>query len=761
MKDNKKRWHDRKSQFFLWIEHLAFYGVIFIFFVVEPLIYFCIEFTVFMKDSNKKMRDWWASFQSTHQQWIERSVVYFKWLVMFTPVYFLLALIHIFFPTNAVSARYLLSALVQSEAAIVAIVITLTLIAVQLTASAYSPRVVNIFRKKPDMWILLILYGISIFFGLIVLRVVKEAEGGFVIQGAIWLFGHIPIFIWSNQNFSDCLISPLFEHLVSLALLLGIFTFVALVPYIYNITDLLKPENIIKQLASDINRNKFLDSHLLCWDNVSENDSWKLRRFLMVDLGLGWAKNAEIPQPDDKKKFRIVNGKNSVEININKEEKKARLTISGGGTYDLRVKDEKGKLNLYFNLNEDPIQPIVDIIRSSIRKYDSETTRVGLEALTNQVINEIDLDCAENISDSFCTRLQGVGKLAASVTDEESTLKVIENLKKFGENTVSKQLKDATNDAVTSLEAVGIAATRKGTGLEDAVGYAALSLGAVGKAAAEKKLNNAIVQTALSLGAVGKAAAEKKLNNAIVQTACYLWDVEDKTVEKVVEVEILKKVSEQVASSLKEVGIASAEKGKDLEKETIRVLLELKKVGIVAAEKKLVAAFVRTALSLEAVGNAAAGKKLNDAVAQTACYLRDVEDKAANEVADVEILKSLSEQVASSLREVGKAAVKNELISAIKDIADSLSAVGKIAVGKKFDNAIRIVASSLLAVGTAVKKWGLEEETRQLASFLYVLSTSSEKIVKEEIQDHESNSDGQDLCYFKEFIKSYEEMSQK
>jgi uncharacterized membrane protein len=60
------------------------------------------------------------------------------------------------FQTDANSARYMLSAMVQAQAAIVAIVVTLTLVAVQLTASAYSPRVIRIFRDNPDIWILLI-----------------------------------------------------------------------------------------------------------------------------------------------------------------------------------------------------------------------------------------------------------------------------------------------------------------------------------------------------------------------------------------------------------------------------------------------------------------------------------------------------------------------------------------------------------------------------------------------------------------------------
>ena len=80
--------------------------------------------------------------------------------------YFILSLISILFAsaflsylgsveTDVDSARYMLSALIQSEAAIIAIVITLTLVAVQHTSSTYSTRVIDIFKtRNPDFWIL-------------------------------------------------------------------------------------------------------------------------------------------------------------------------------------------------------------------------------------------------------------------------------------------------------------------------------------------------------------------------------------------------------------------------------------------------------------------------------------------------------------------------------------------------------------------------------------------------------------------------------
>ena len=55
-----------------------------------------------------------------------------------------------FLHTDVDSARYMLSALVQSEAAIVALVVMLSLVAVQLAAQSYSARVIEVFRRTPD-----------------------------------------------------------------------------------------------------------------------------------------------------------------------------------------------------------------------------------------------------------------------------------------------------------------------------------------------------------------------------------------------------------------------------------------------------------------------------------------------------------------------------------------------------------------------------------------------------------------------------------
>ena len=107
-------------------------------------------------------------------------------LVCILVLYGIFAKANIFQGTEANSARYMLSALIQSQAAIVAIVLIVTQIAIQLTPS-YSPRVkIDLFRNNHAMWILLILYGISIFYSLIVLRLIKGQDGEVVGQSVIW-----------------------------------------------------------------------------------------------------------------------------------------------------------------------------------------------------------------------------------------------------------------------------------------------------------------------------------------------------------------------------------------------------------------------------------------------------------------------------------------------------------------------------------------------------------------------------------------------
>jgi len=125
------------------------------------------------------------------------------------------------FETNVDTLKYLLSTIIQSKAAIIALVVTLSLIAVQLSSSTYSTRTIKIFKKMPDVWILLSWYGISICYDLLLLYGLNMEKRSLPFLTFISL--------WSAAS-----------------------ALIALFPYILAVMRILVPEAIIMQLAEDI-----------------------------------------------------------------------------------------------------------------------------------------------------------------------------------------------------------------------------------------------------------------------------------------------------------------------------------------------------------------------------------------------------------------------------------------------------------------------------------------------------------------------------
>lgn len=123
------------------------------------------------------------------------------------------------FDTDVSNARYLLSAMAQSQAAVIAIVITVSLVAVQLGASTYSPRVVSIFKSNPDLWVLLLLYGGSISYDLFLLMTLDTPTTQFHILPSYFL----------------CAVA-----------------FFALFPYMLSMVNVLSPRAIIGRLLEDV-----------------------------------------------------------------------------------------------------------------------------------------------------------------------------------------------------------------------------------------------------------------------------------------------------------------------------------------------------------------------------------------------------------------------------------------------------------------------------------------------------------------------------
>jgi len=133
--------------------------------------------------------------------------------------------------TDVESARLLLSALIQSESTIIALVITLTLIAVQLTSSSYTPRVANIFASSPHMYLLLGIYIISIAYSAIILQLVSGINR---------------------------IVPPYMEFLISGAFWLTIFLGIALIPYIFYVLESFSPETFIRRMSLYLTKETIL-----------------------------------------------------------------------------------------------------------------------------------------------------------------------------------------------------------------------------------------------------------------------------------------------------------------------------------------------------------------------------------------------------------------------------------------------------------------------------------------------------------------------
>ena len=497
--------------------------------------------------SFQKMQERYSKWRLRHL-WPSRILEYlipFFLVVSFAPWIFTQLELY---STNAYSSRYFLSAMVQSQAAIVAIVVTLTLVAVQLTASSYSPRVTRIFRDNPDMWLLLFVYGLSISYGLLILK-------------------QIPTYGLLSKTL---LFRSLESHIIS-AYSVGGFTFLILFPYMWNTINLLNPSTILGRLS----------------------------------------------------------------LKITKED--------------------------LFASEDDPIQPIIDIIHGSIMRYDLETTRVGLNMMTDHVVallaTEInpdeDLQAIMNgIRELVCTPLEFAGKLALSKDDEKSASEVCKNLQKLGVSIVRKMM-----------------------GLEGAATQAVASLEAVGRAAADKSLEDTVIHAIMSLEAVGQAAANKP-----GQGGQYLLDLESAV--------------EQAAQSLGIVGRAAADKS--LEDAAFHAVESLGALGQVAADKCFQVAATRAAMSLEAVGQAVVDKSLKDAAFRAVESLR-----ALGYVEDYKGFEAVATHAARSLGVVGQAAAYKSLINVADNAVVSLGIVGQTAADNNNFLAVENAAKSLVYIGQA------------------------------------------------------------
>lgn len=123
---------------------------------------------------------------------------------------------NIFYSASKDSSLYLLSAMAQALAAILAIVLGFSFVAIQLSTHIANPRVLDLYLKSKAFWTILVVYGFSISYDLLLLRIIQE--------------GNITILV----------------NLINISIFLTMISFMSLFPYAHNTIQRLKPEKIIE-----------------------------------------------------------------------------------------------------------------------------------------------------------------------------------------------------------------------------------------------------------------------------------------------------------------------------------------------------------------------------------------------------------------------------------------------------------------------------------------------------------------------------------
>lgn len=131
---------------------------------------------------------------------------------------------------NSANRLYLLSAVAQSLAAILAVLVTLTLVSAQLAASSYTPRIVRLKIKDPWFWVAVGIYTIAIL-------------GAFLAKAWLNALLNSPWDIWS----------------VDLVILWAGLALLYLVPFFIATMRGLRPESIVRALLKKGQADALID----------------------------------------------------------------------------------------------------------------------------------------------------------------------------------------------------------------------------------------------------------------------------------------------------------------------------------------------------------------------------------------------------------------------------------------------------------------------------------------------------------------------
>lgn len=548
--------------------------------------------------------------------WARRLLLYFAFYVVIISL-------HLYFKrfdwwhTDVDRFRALLGVLITSEAAILAIVVSLSLVAVQLAASSYSARVIEVFRKAPDLWILIGVYGAAMFYGLWALNQTNSLEA----------------------------------HIV-FSYYLGIFAFVALGPYIWNTLETLKPSTVIKMLTGEITAQKILD--VAGKKKEKPDDKDPIQPIIDIVNGSIMKYDYETQRIGLKAigdcGSRILNMslKNDDKIKIAKHILEHFVKVG-----NLTINKEDG----YFSF--EVVKNMTKIGLTSIENFDDESFGIAF------YFGEIgEAATKKNLLDEICWvsfDLGEIGETAAKYGRKEMPIQATIYLGKMGKISAEKELLDAVSHVIASIRRIGTGAYLE-RGANESIEALKIVLDAC---PINKKYEDTISEAIESFGWVGREMVKFNPDDyRLFGAVTFLGEFGKKVSEH-----SLDKAACKAASSLQLIAVASS--NKQLKWSVIEAQNE---IGKNAAKSELNSTTWEAAMSIGNLGTEVS----DDQKLKSLEFLEEIGLLACKHGTKLE---SANRQVVDSIYWIGKTAVEpdKENESIVLKAISSLEKLGKVA----------------------------------------------------------------------------------
>lgn len=503
-----------------------------------------------------------------------RLKVYFGVFIIFIVISSVL--LYIFSPIFAYaqldSTRFTLTALVESEATVIAIVITLSLVVIQLTASSYSTRVIDIFKESPAIWIVVGTYITAIVYGLTVLKFLD--------------------FISASGN-------PNFETAVWIAYFLGIFAFGALIPYLLDALEIMKSSTVINRFAERITSDTILSGVSEYEKIVGKTASSLNYSYLYSDI------LRPVVEIDGDPIQPIIDIIHASMMKYDFETMRYGLKVIENYMMGLlensefKKDDEIIAKHIFTHLER------VGKLAASREDEDSVLEVVITIFMIGNLAVKQEI---ENTAGEAVNSIKNIGRLAIKREMEDVGMTVTDLIGNIGKSTAGKGLDFATSVTVNSLGIIGKdAAKHAQQGLEETVWMAGY-IQEIGKLAIENELKQSAYYSVNSLGEMGKytarndlpkttirivdylknlglATLEGNLNENTNNVADYLGEIGRIAVWSELNVLALRKLLKNVQNSLKEIKNKAQEKGIE---ETISIVdLSSERIDKLIKQQKL------------------------------------------------------------------------------------------------------------------------------------------------------------------------------